>query len=265
MNEETAVPTQQEFKPAYEWDIFLAHPGMDSAAAKNLFVKLNPPAKVFLDDECLLPGDKWHLDIPKAQRSSLISVILVTPNTEKAFYQQEEIVAAINMARNDPSTHRVVPVYLNSKQIKKHVGYGLEGLHSLYVPETGDLTETVNKLLKTLEVMKRLEIKKDELVAQQQIAVAKITDNNSSRAEVLTGVVEATKLAHRTLRILLVFFVFIVVSLIISAPLLPLQMFVALAATLGSLASLLLFFTFRLAERTLAYAPQIAQGNINGG
>jgi hypothetical protein len=265
MNGETVAPTQQEVKPAYKWDIFLAHPGMDSDAAKNLFNKLNPPAKVFLDKECLLPGDKWRMDIPKAQRSSLISVILVTPNTGEAFYQQEEILAAIDMAHSDPRTHRVIPVYLNSKQIKNRNDYGLKGLHSLYVPETGDFTETVNKLLKTLDAMKQLEVKKDEFVVQQQRAVVKITSQNSSSAEVFAGLVEATKLVHPTVAILLVFFVFIIVLLIASAVFLPRDVFVVLAAILGSIAALLLFFTFRLAERTLSYAPQIARGNINGG
>ncbi|HEX8370191.1 MAG TPA: toll/interleukin-1 receptor domain-containing protein [Pyrinomonadaceae bacterium] len=266
MNEQQPVPTAQEFKPAYEWDIFLAHPGMDLDAAKNLFSKLNPPAKVFLDDECLLPGDMWDLELSKAQRSSLISVILVTPNTEAAYYEREEIAAAIQMARSDPRTHRIVPVYLNSNQIPKNrIPYGLTLRHSLYVPETGDFTETVNKLLKTLDAMKRLEVKKDEVVAQHQIAVAKITGKNSSNAEVLAGLSEVTKFIRPILNILLGLFALIIVLLIIGIIFAPSDARGLLITVLGSFAALLLIFILWLTARALGYAQQIAQGRINGG
>lgn len=261
MSEEKSAATQQESKLAYKWDIFLAHPGLDSGAAKNLFNKLNPPAKVFLDKECLSPGDEWDLKLSEAQRSSLISVILVTPNTEAADYQKEEIATALAMKRFDPRTHRVVPVYLNSKQIP----YGLRRIEGLHVPETGDLTETVNKLLKILNEMKQLEVKKDEFVVQTQIGVAKITDNNSSRAEVLAGLVEVTKSIHPNLILLFVLFVFIIAALIICINLMPDSLHLLLSVFLLSFATLVLFSMLCCMAWSVGNSRQIAQGRINGG
>jgi hypothetical protein len=163
----------QQSKPIYDWDFFLAHAGDDLPVAQNLYLKLDPPAKVFLDAVSMLPGDDWDATLPEAQRSSLISVILVSSSTNQAYYQREEIVAAIDMARQDPRTHRVIPVYLNKQIPRDNLPYGLKLKHSLYVPESGDLTETGTQLLKTLEVMKHYEEKKTLVVANQRTALEK--------------------------------------------------------------------------------------------
>ncbi len=126
-------------EPGYSWDIFLAHAGPDATAAKNLYLNLNPDARVFLDAVCLQLGDDFDLVLTEAQQSSLISVVLVSPNTGRAYYEREEIAAAIQMAREDPHTHRVVPVYLNKKQIpSREIPYGLRLKHSLDLPDSGD-------------------------------------------------------------------------------------------------------------------------------
>lgn len=264
MNEESATP--QENKPVYEWDFFLSHPGADLDAAKNLFAKLNPPAKVFLDDECLRCGDVFDIELSKAQRASLISLILVTPNTENAYFQREEIAAAIDMARADPRTHRVVPIYLNEKQIPKdRIPFGLRLRHSVYIPETGDFTETVNRLLKTLETMKQLEVKKDQVVVQQQIAIAKITGSDSSKAEFLAGLGAATRFNHSILYTLTGLFVVILVLLIVGLLVLPPIIGMPFGILLGAFETAILFFILRIISRSLDAAGQIAQGRINGG
>jgi hypothetical protein len=259
--------TEESTEPSYEWDFFLAHPGADLDAAKNLYAKLNPPAKVFLDDECLLPGDTWDIELPIAQRSSLISIILVTPNTENAYYQRDEIAAAIQMSRADPRTHRVIPIYLNKNQIPKNLPYGLTLKHSLYVPETGDLTETRELLLKTLESMKKSEAKKEQVVKQQQIAIAKITGDNSSKAEIFAGFAEITKFIRPLLNMLIGLFVLTMVLLIVSLWLFKEQpeIRIILILIFGILAALLLISILWLILYSLNYARQIAQGRINGG
>jgi TIR domain-containing protein len=261
MSEESATP--QETKPTYEWDFFLAHSSKDTDAAKSLYNKLNPPARVFLDAKSLLLGDPLN-KLPKAQRSSLISIVLVTPNTENAYYEGEEIVAAVQMWRNDPYTHRVIPIYLNERQPPKNPPYGLASLQCLCIPETSDFTEAGARLLETLEAMKKLEVKKDQFVAQTQIAVAKITGNESSKAEVLAGLSEATRFRHSILLTLVGLFVLVLVLLIVSIILLP-DIKGQLFALFGSFAAALLFFILRIISRSLGDAGQIAQGRINGG
>jgi len=264
MPEESA--TLPENKPAYEWDFFLAHPGADLDTAKNLFAKLHPPAEVFLDDECLLLGDDWDSELPKAQRSSLISIVLVTPNTENSYYQREEIAAAIDMARADPRTHRVVPIYFNEKQIPKdRIPYGLRLKHSVYVPETGDFTETGKRLLKTLEAMKQSEVKKEQVVVQQQIAMVKITSSDSSKTEILAGLSEATRFRQSIFYTLAGLFVLILVLLIVGLLILPEKIGEFVGVVLVTFDAAILLFILRTISRSLDDTGQIAQGRINGG
>jgi hypothetical protein len=82
-----------------KWDFFIAHAGPDIGTAQELFGFLSASSQVFLDKERLLLGDDWDTKIAQAQQSSLITLVLVSSKTERAYYQREEIAAAIDMAR----------------------------------------------------------------------------------------------------------------------------------------------------------------------
>ena len=128
------VATPESLPTAYDWDFFLAHAGPDLKIAKDLKRGLEPPAKAFLDDDNLTPGDSFDVALAAAQQSSLISVVIVSLHTEDAYYQREEIAAAIQMAREDPHTHRVVPVFLNDPNLSaRQIPYGLRLRHGLKV------------------------------------------------------------------------------------------------------------------------------------
>src|SRR5215813_7768699 len=98
---------------AFEWDIFLAHASGDTEKAVELFEVLSGwpyrPARVFLDVRTLKLGDDWDVAIPAAQRASKITVVLASRHSQTAYYQREEIAAAISLARQDGQRHRVVP------------------------------------------------------------------------------------------------------------------------------------------------------------
>jgi hypothetical protein len=259
-----SVPALQPARPNYDWDFFLAHAGDDLPVAQNLYLKLDPPAKVFLDQVSMLPGDDFDVTLSQAQRSSLISVILVSSKTELAYYQREEIAAAIDMARNDPLTHRVVPVYLNAKQIPRdQIPYGLKLKHSLYVPESGDLTEAGQQLLNTLEVMKHYDEKKTQIVASQRVALEKLV-NGRSNTEKFVGFNEVIKFVRPLLYTLVVLLILMIGVLVICI-LVPSDVQGLLVAISGSLAALLLFSILWLIARSLKYSPVIAEGRINGG
>lgn len=121
----------------YKWDIFLAHAGADLSAAVELYDWLKDYCRVFLDAKVIIPGDDWDHELASAQSESLITAVLISGNTGKAYYQREEIAAAIAMAREDGDRHRVVPIFLNPQE-GINVPYGLRLKHGLYLsPESG--------------------------------------------------------------------------------------------------------------------------------
>ena len=77
----------------------------------------------------------------------MITVVLVSNHSEQAYYEREEIAAAIDMARRDPD-RRVVPVYLaHGAGGREDIPYGLRLKHGLTVEEEGGLGEVARKLL----------------------------------------------------------------------------------------------------------------------
>lgn len=250
--------------PDFDWDFFLAHAGADLEAARKLKRQLSPPARVFLDDECISLGENWDRVLAEALRSSLIHIILVSPNTEDAYYQSEEIAVAIQMAREDPHTRRVVPLYLNSQGVPKSVPYGLKTRHGLSVADERDLVAAKERLLRTLQEIRRLEEKKGEVVAVQREAVERIAAGGN--ADVLAGLNEVTRFVRPLLKTLLALLALAFAGLVACLLLPSLADERALLATVfGGLCALLLAGVLWLTARSLSYAQQIAQGRINGG
>jgi hypothetical protein len=121
-------------RPAY----FIAHAGRDTARAEALYDVLHPGVSCFLDKRDLLPGDDWDIELPKAQRLALATVVLVSASTEPAYYLREEIASAIAYQRADPERHRLIPVYLDGRpRLDEMVPYGLRVKHSLDMAEIG--------------------------------------------------------------------------------------------------------------------------------
>jgi TIR domain-containing protein len=259
-----AVAEPREASLSYAWDFFLAHAGADLPIAQDLYGRLSPAAKVFLDAITMLPGDDWDQELRTAQRASLISVIILSSNTNDAYYQREEIAAAIDMARQDKRSHRVVPLYVNAKEIPHDdIPYGLRLKHSLYVPGSGDLTSAGTQLLHTLEMMKHYEDKKTQVVATQRIAIEKIVSNRSN-TEVLSGFHAVTTFVRPMLHAFIIMLVLTIVLLGLSM-FAPAEFRGLMVAVSASLAALFLAATLSLIAYSLRYAPQIAHGQINGG
>src|ERR1700704_6441470 len=97
----------------YNWHFFIAHAGADKRTAERLYSYLSRNSRVFLDCRSLRLGDNWDIELPKAQQKSLVTVVLISSKTEAAYYQREEIAAAIALARENAEKHRVVPVFLD--------------------------------------------------------------------------------------------------------------------------------------------------------
>lgn len=113
------------------YDIFLAYASADRAKATKLFDLLTRRGlHVFMDIKGITLGDFWDDVLSSAQARSSTTVLLISPNTDTAFYQREEIATAISMARK--GDHRVIPVYLSKTHREDKVPYGLRRIHGVF-------------------------------------------------------------------------------------------------------------------------------------
>ncbi len=144
------LPAIRYIGPArWRWDFFLAHAGPDAPIAERLHDLLAGwGRRVFLDNRTLRPGDDWDLALRQAQRDSRVTVVLVSARTDQAYYQREEIAAAIDLARRHG--RRVVPVYLPGSD-RDAVPYGLRLKHGLTVEDAGDLQPVAERLHSLLD------------------------------------------------------------------------------------------------------------------
>ena len=145
------MPTPPETSPSpVRWDFFLAHAHADAAMARRLYELLQPYARAFLDAACLKLGDDWDTEIARAQRESWVTVVLVSSRTAKAYYQREEVAAAIQQARQNPDSHRVVPIYLSLADQDTATVYGLRLKQGLTLSETLSIEDAAQKLRELL-------------------------------------------------------------------------------------------------------------------
>jgi L-histidine N-alpha-methyltransferase len=139
-------PSGEPTRRSYRWDIFIAHAGPDGELAERLYDSLLPSCRPFVDRKCLQLGDDWDTSLSEAQRSSMITVVLISSRTEKAYYQREEIAASLAMAREDGDRHRVVPVVLDDGGNDDIVPLGLRLKHGLRIGPNMTLDDVAARL-----------------------------------------------------------------------------------------------------------------------
>jgi hypothetical protein len=71
----------------YNWSFFIAHARADLKEAEALYDRLSPQAPTFIDSRCIELGADWDLELARAQKDALISVVLVSPNSDQAYYE----------------------------------------------------------------------------------------------------------------------------------------------------------------------------------
>lgn len=188
-----------------KWDFFLAHAGSDTAVAERLYDLLSPRAKVFLDSRCLLEGDNWDEELGKAQRASTVTVVLVSASTEQAYYQREEIAAAIDLARKNKDTHRVVPLYWkNPLEQQPDVPYGLRLKHGLFAGGPDDLPRVAERLISLSQKLNQRGKMVEALVETQQQALTSITRGDyKERFEAARAILEIFPYARTALVVII--------------------------------------------------------------
>jgi hypothetical protein len=131
------------------YDFFIAYATPDRPKARRLYWFLQDAScKVFLDVENLGPGALWTSALREALEASRAIVVLVSTQADDAFYQQEEIVRAIELARDKPGAHTVIPVTLEKlPQGAVSKPYGMSSLQALDATRSGGLERVAAELV----------------------------------------------------------------------------------------------------------------------
>ncbi len=84
--------------------VFLCHSWSDKLVVRNLYRRLKTDhVDAWLDEENLLPGQDWHLEIRKAVRSSqAIIICLSKASVTKIGFVNKEIKYALDVADQQP-------------------------------------------------------------------------------------------------------------------------------------------------------------------
>ena len=141
----------------YQYDAFIAYAEPDFRSADILYQLLTAIGYVvFLSRRTLILGENWPEEIRRAQDSSLVTVVLISNHSDSAFFQREEILSGIGLAR--AHRHRVIPVYLNASAAERTtIPYGLKQLHSIVWDGSASLLSVAQEIDTALRASKRQE------------------------------------------------------------------------------------------------------------
>lgn len=108
--------------------VFLCHSSGDKPAVRGLYDRLRSAADYispWLDEEDLLPGQRWEDEIPAAVRSSdVVLVCLSRESINKSGYVQKEIKDALDVADRQPEgTIFLIPAKLEECQIPNRLSH----------------------------------------------------------------------------------------------------------------------------------------------
>jgi len=106
--------------------VFLCHASSDKPAVRQLYQRLNGDnVRPWLDEEDLIPGQKWGEEIPKAVRASdVVIVCLSEKSTTKEGYVQKEIRLALDAAdEKPPGTIFLLPLKLEQCNVPERLGH----------------------------------------------------------------------------------------------------------------------------------------------
>ncbi len=104
--------------------VFLCHASGDKPAVRELYQRLRADGiDAWLDEENLLPGQDWQLEIPKAVRESdAVIVCLSKGSINKAGYVQKEIKFALDVADQQPQgTIFLIPLKLEECDVPERL------------------------------------------------------------------------------------------------------------------------------------------------
>lgn len=106
--------------------IFLCHASNDKPAVRELYQRLRTDGfEPWLDEEDILPGQHWQVEIPRAVRNSdIVLVCLSQHSISKAGYVQKEIKFALDVADEQPEgTIFLIPLRLEECDVPERLNH----------------------------------------------------------------------------------------------------------------------------------------------
>jgi formylglycine-generating enzyme required for sulfatase activity len=104
--------------------IFLCHSSGDKPAVRNLYQRLSSDGfDPWLDEEKLLPGQEWKIEIPKAVKTSDVVIVCLSQKAiNKSGYVQKEIKFALDKAEEQPEgTISLIPLKLEECDVPERL------------------------------------------------------------------------------------------------------------------------------------------------
>ncbi len=111
--------------PSNAKQVFLCHSSGDKAAVRELWARLRADGHhPWLDEQDILPGQDWELEIRRAVRASQIVLVCLSKGSiSKSGYVQKEIRFALDVADAQPEgAIFLIPVRLEDCQVPERLG-----------------------------------------------------------------------------------------------------------------------------------------------
>lgn len=143
---------------APSWDVFVAYSSPDRSAAQQIVEALNPYLRVFVDYEQIRPGDEWDDVLRRAIASAHIVLALVSRRSERAFFEREEILRALDLSRATATTTVLIPLFLEGLSPNApEVPYGLRPLQGIVVASTSNFEAVAHQVIQRLSELRPLQ------------------------------------------------------------------------------------------------------------
>jgi len=116
--------TPKEEKMSHPLKVFLCYSSDDKNAVRLLFQRLRSEGfDTWFDEEALLPGQDWDLEITKAVRTSHVAIVCLSrASINKTGYVQKEIKTALDVADEQPEgTVFLIPLKLEECTIPERL------------------------------------------------------------------------------------------------------------------------------------------------
>jgi hypothetical protein len=134
--------------------IFLCHASQDKPIVRDLYKRFTavPWIDPWLDEEKLVPGQDWNLEIEKAvETSDAIIVCLSTASVTREGYVQRELRQILDEAQEKPDgTIFILPVRLDNCDLPR----SLRGTQAVDYFPLGNRAAVFDRLLKGLKLRK---------------------------------------------------------------------------------------------------------------
>ena len=105
--------------------VFLCHSSQDKLIVRELYQRLNAEGWIdpWLDEEKLLPGMDWDMEIEKAVEAADVVIVCLSSNSvTKEGYVQKELRKALDVSDEKPDgTIFIIPVRLDDIQIPRRL------------------------------------------------------------------------------------------------------------------------------------------------